>query len=145
MKVRALSTDGDMRFGRSAIDFLANTPETVAQVVRTRLLLLTGEWFLDQTSGTDYAGRILGAHTQATYDQAIRERILGTQGVLGIADYSSTLTNRRLSVSATIDTAYGLAALALQGIAPAVLPISLLRDQLDFRNPDNSIYLPIIV
>jgi len=43
------------------------------------------------------------------HDAAIRQRILGTQGVLSLAAYSSSLDteNRALSVSATINTIYG--------------------------------------
>jgi hypothetical protein len=48
-------------------------------------------------------------NTQATYDQAIRERILDTEGVLSVDAYSSELINRRLSVSATVTTIYGQA------------------------------------
>lgn len=146
MRVRMLDANGDAQFGRSAVNFIVNTPAAVAQVVKTRLLLLTGEWFLDMLSGTDYAGSILGAHTQATYDRAIRERILGTQGVTGIVDYSSTLANRRLSISATIDTIYGQAALALAGIAPAVLPAVAPPGSLslDFSDSANSGLLPAI-
>lgn len=107
MRYRKLDPDGDYTFGHSARDMLANTPETVAQAVRTRLLLLRGEWFLDISSGTPFSTEILGAGTAQTYDLAIRERILDTQGVTGIAAYESTLAGRALTVTATIDTQYG--------------------------------------
>ena len=107
MRYRKLDDNGDCLFGRSALDFTANNPETVAQAVRTRLLLLTGEWFLDTTEGTPYATDILGANTAQTYDLAIRERILDTQGVTGIVSYESALADRTLSITATIDTLYG--------------------------------------
>jgi hypothetical protein len=96
-----------MTFGRGGADFLVNTPEAVGQAILTRLRLMTGEWFLDVTEGTPYATQILGRNTQATYDQAIRERILDTEGVLSVDAYSSELINRRLSVSATVTTIYG--------------------------------------
>lgn len=107
MRYRKLDSSGDCSFGRSALDFISDTPETVAQAVRTRLLLLRGEWFLDVTDGTPYATEILGANTAQTYDLAIRERILGTQGVTGIVSYESNLADRALTVVATIDTLYG--------------------------------------
>jgi hypothetical protein len=107
MRYRKLDSDGDCSFGRSALDFISDTPETVAQAVRTRLLLLRGEWFLDVTDGTPYATEILGANTAQTYDLAIRERILDTQGVTGIVSYESNLADRALTVIATIDTLYG--------------------------------------
>lgn len=107
MRVRALTADGDMTFGHGRGDFLVNSPEAVSQVVDTRLTLLTGEWFLDQTEGLPFSTQIAGKNTRATYDQAIRSRILETERVTSIESYSSTLENRRLSVSATINTAYG--------------------------------------
>lgn len=109
MRYRALSPDGDYTFGRGSSNFLTNSPEAVAQAVKTRLALLTGEWFLDTTAGTPYATEVLGTGTRETYDEAIRERILGTEGVTEITDYSSTFSGetRHLSVTATIDTVYG--------------------------------------
>lgn len=108
MRNRALSVTGDYQFGLSDAQFFVNSPEAVAQAVRTRLELHTGEWFLDLLEGTPYETKILGEGTQSVYDQTIQERILGTEGVVAIADYSSVLDeNRKLTVSATITTIYG--------------------------------------
>jgi hypothetical protein len=107
MKYRALDAGGDMRFGHGLADFLIDTPEAVAQAVRTRLQLLRGEWFLDKREGTPYQTKVLGRNTGATRDPAIRRRILGTQGVTEIVAYSSTLEGRSFSVSATINTVFG--------------------------------------
>lgn len=109
MRYRALDTNFDSTFCSGQTRFLVNTPDAVAQAVRTRLLLLQGEWFLDVTEGTPYATQILGAGTQATRDVAVQNRILGTQGVSAITAYSSSVDpkTRRFSVSATIDTIYG--------------------------------------
>lgn len=109
MKVRKLDENGDYSFGHGDSDFIKDTPETVAQSVKTRLLLLTGEWFLDVTSGTPWSTQILGEGTGSTYNSAIRSRILETEGVNSIVSYSSTLDRdkRELSVEATIDTIYG--------------------------------------
>lgn len=112
MRYRALDAAGDMTFGAGSTNFLVNTPDAVAQAVMTRLRLLTGEWFLDTREGTPYASQILGRNTEATYDQAIRERILDTEGVDELVSYSSSLVGRRLSVEATIDTVYGQATLS---------------------------------
>lgn len=112
MRYRKLTPDGDYSFGRGRADFLANSPEAVAQAVRTRLQLLAGEWFLDQTEGLP-AALLLGAGAGAPYDMAIRERILETQGVAEIAAYSSNIdSDRRLSIAVTIDTDYGQAAIS---------------------------------
>lgn len=112
MRNRALSDSGDYQFGKSDAQFLVDSPEAVAQAVRTRLDLHAGDWYLDLLEGTPYSTAILGEGTQALYDQAIQERILGTDGVTGITDYMSARDSaRKLTVTATISTIYGNAQL----------------------------------
>lgn len=94
-------------FGQGLVDFYIDNVEAVAQSVMTRLLLLQGEWFLNSEAGTPYATQVLGYDTKPTYDQAIRTVILETQGVTGLASYSSTVENRALTINATINTIYG--------------------------------------
>jgi hypothetical protein len=103
-----MDANGDMTFGSSQQNFLVNSPEAVGQLVLTRLKLIQGEWFLDTTAGVPWKTQILGRNTGSTYDQAIKACILGTPGVTSIASYSSSLVNRKLTVTATINTAYGL-------------------------------------
>jgi len=109
MRYRELDENGDYAFGFGSTEFLVNSPAAVAQAVLTRLLLLQGEWFLDKTEGTPYSTLILGMGTKATYDGAIRERILDTEGVTEITAYASQWNpaTRALSVQATINTIYG--------------------------------------
>lgn len=110
MRYRALSPDGDFVFGQGTSEFLVNSPAAVAQAVQTRLLLIEGEWFLDVNEGTPYPTQILGTGTRDIYDQAIQERILGTEGVLSIESYSSFYaSDRSLSVSCLINTIFGQA------------------------------------
>lgn len=106
MRYRQMDAAGDYVFGQSSI-FLVDSPETVAQAIRTRLRLFVDEWFLDKREGLD-RGNILGYGTQDTRDYEVQQRILGTQGVLRIASYSSaTGAGRSFSVAATVDTIYG--------------------------------------
>jgi len=111
MRYRKLDSAGDYQFGQRGNSFYVDEPAAVAQAVATRLRLLRGEWFLDVTAGTPYATQVLGKNTTALYDIALRARILGTQGVKSILEYSSALDRdtRSLSVAATIDTIYGTA------------------------------------
>lgn len=105
MRTRALSPDGDFVMGRS--QWLVDSPQAVVQTIQTRLALMTGEWFLDADEGTPYSTKILGYGTKDVYDNAIRTRVLGTPGVSSITQYSSSMSDRRLSVSMTVDTIYG--------------------------------------
>lgn len=107
MRYRQMDSSGDYVMGPAA-RWLADSPQAVAQAVLTRLRLFAGEWFLDRREGLDLS-QILGYGTQATRDQQVQERILGTRGVTGIAAYSSQVSGRSFTVSCTVDTLYGQA------------------------------------
>jgi hypothetical protein len=111
MIYRKLDADGDYTFGLQSGNFFKNSPEAVAQAVKTRLGLIEGEWFLDTSAGTPYNSQILGAGTVGSYDQAIQEVIAGTAGVQSIDEYSSYVdpTTRAATVNCTITTIYGQA------------------------------------
>lgn len=111
MRYRRLDDDGDMKFGNQQADFHRNTPEAVAQAVMTRLNLWVGEWFIDQTEGTPYQQAVLGKSTRASIEPAIRSRILETQDVTGIEEFSLSIDpdERKVTISATINTSYGQA------------------------------------
>ena len=107
MSYRKLDANGDYTLGTGS-DFLTGAA-AVAQAVQTRLLLYTGEWFLDTTDGTPWRTDVLGKYTQQSYDSVIKARILETPGVNSIASYLSTFTpaTRSLAVSVSLDTVYG--------------------------------------
>lgn len=108
MRYRALDADGDYTFGQGAQNFLVNSPACVGQAVLTRLKLMRGEWFLDQSVGMPYSTEVFVEGGRLTADQAARAVILGTQGVSSIENYSSSFTaNRAWIVSAVINTIYG--------------------------------------
>lgn len=109
MRIRRTDTTGDATFGASAANFWRDSPDGVAQAVIQRMRLWKGDWFLDRNDGLDWTSRVLGTNTQGLYDMTIRERILGTQGVLSILSYASQRNGetRALAVQVTIDTIYG--------------------------------------
>lgn len=109
MRIRKVDANGDMTFGASQASFFRDVPDAPALVVANRLHLWRGQWFLDLTKGIDYQRRVLGKRTESTRDPVIRAEILDSQGVSGIAEYSSTLSRdtRTFDVVATIDTVYG--------------------------------------
>lgn len=136
MRYRALDENGDMTFGQGGLNFLVNSPEAVGQAVLTRLLLRTGEWFLDVTEGTAYDTLILGFGTRRSRDVEIRNRILGTQGVTEIVTYSSSVdAARKFSVQGDVATVYGALDLSSITVAPDPAP------SLDFRKPGNSMFI----
>jgi len=112
MRYRKLDADGDFQMGHGGADYHVDTPECVAQAVKTRLALLAGEWFLDLTEGTPYASHVWGKHVKSTYDPLLRRRILQTEGVLELVSFESTFDpeTRKLTVSVELNTVYGEAA-----------------------------------
>lgn len=114
MRYRKQDANGDYVFGHQQSDFHRDVPDAVAQAVKTRLKLFTGEWYLDTSDGTPWRTEVLGKYTKDTYDAVIRSRILGTPGVSELLAYSSAFDgdSRALSISATINTQYGPAPVA---------------------------------
>jgi len=100
-----------MNFGSQQADFYRDTPEAVAQAVLTRLRLWLGEWFVDLTSGTPYQQAILGTGKAQSVEPVLRARILETEGVTEIVDFSYSFDpdERKASVAAEINTIYGQA------------------------------------
>ncbi|CNL24395.1 Uncharacterised protein [Yersinia frederiksenii] len=109
MRYRREDENGDYTFGQGNNTFLIDSPEAVAQAVKTRFELWRGQWFLDLTEGTPYIQSVLGKQRSDVYILAIRERILDTQGVNSIVDFKTNYTGdtRRVTFTATIDTIYG--------------------------------------
>lgn len=109
MRYRTLDANDDYTFGVNGSNFLIDNPAAVAQAVKTRVGLVQGEWFLDNTAGMPYDTDILGAGTGSTRDLAIQSYILATEGVNEITEYASYLnpTTRQFTWAATIDTDYG--------------------------------------
>ncbi|WP_318379400.1 hypothetical protein [uncultured Enterobacter sp.] len=109
MQYRREDADGDYTFGQGDGTFLVNTPECVAQAVKTRFELWKGQWFLDTTEGTPYIQSVLGKQRPEVYSLAIRDRISSTPGVLSILSFD-TVNNgqsRRVTFTASINTIYG--------------------------------------
>lgn len=110
MQYRKQDSAGDYVLG-SGGDFFIDSSDAVAQAVSTRLALWKGEWFVDTSDGTPWMHEILGKRRGRNPDSVIKERILGTSGVLEIVSYSSQYdgNTRSLRVSATLNTIYGSA------------------------------------
>lgn len=109
MRYRKLDENGDMSFGHRLADFWIDVPDAPAQAVKTRLMLWTGEWYLQPTAGTPWKTEVLGKHTAQFRDLILRARITGTEKVLSILQYYSTVDRdtRHFAVGVEIDTEYG--------------------------------------
>ena len=109
MRYRREDDDGDYTFGQGDDTWLVNSPEAVEQAIKTRFLLWYGRWFLDTTEGTPWIQSVLGKQRPDTYNLAIRQRILETQGVSSITEFNTEVDGRtrRVTFTATVETIYG--------------------------------------
>jgi hypothetical protein len=124
MRYRKLDPDtGDYTFGLGQGNFYIDQPEAVAQSVFTRLMLWTGQWFLDLQEGTAWASQVLGERTRATRDIVLRDRVQTTQGVQEITDYDSVMNTptRTWTARVAVQTIYGPAVLTAARL-PADVP-----------------------
>lgn len=105
MRLRQQDDNGDYVIGKP---FLQDSPELVAQLIRTRLRLWRGEWFADTSEGTPYFFEVLAERKGKNPDAVIRLRILGTPGVDELLAYSGSFdgTTRKYTVTATVQTQF---------------------------------------
>lgn len=109
MRYRREDDNGDYTFGQGDDTWLINSPEAVAQAIKTRFELWYGQWFLDTTEGTPWIQSVLGKQRPEIYNLAIRQRILDTAGVSSITAFDTTVntSTRRVTFTATVETLYG--------------------------------------
>ena len=109
MQVRRLDENHDMTFGNGLAN-MAVDAEAFAQNVKTRLLLLQGEWFLDTDAGVPYLQEIMVKPANLPLVEAIIKRtILETEDALEIRSFSMNLNGntRKLEIAATVSNVYG--------------------------------------
>lgn len=118
MRVRKQTGDGDYVFGNGQADFYRDVPEAPGTVSKMRLELWEGEWFLDLTEGTAYVTGVLGKQPSGNPERTIRDRINGTQGMVGISSYESAVDpdTRIMSVEVAENTIYGPTSIALANV-----------------------------
>jgi hypothetical protein len=108
MRVRQQDANGDMTFGLGSLNYFVNNSAAVAQIIKTRLGLFLGEYWLDTTQGTDWYGSVLGTKTEITRDAEITAQILGVKGVAEILSYNSVYdpSKRTFSITGSVMTIY---------------------------------------
>jgi hypothetical protein len=110
MIYRRLDSSGDYCFGRGKQDFVSDT-NAVAQAIKTRVLLLSEEWWEDQSDGTPLFQSILGVsgtpENLSAADLIVQDRIINTQNVTEIVDFTRSYENRVYSFKCTVNTVFG--------------------------------------
>lgn len=110
MLVRRLDDAWDMTFGHGLANYLKDSNDAIGQNIKSRLLLILGEWFLDTSDGTPW-GLILGRKRIDTgyIEAALRQRVAGTDGVVEITKFEMGINSgrRTAAVAVTVRTIYG--------------------------------------
>ncbi len=108
--VRALGTNNDPLQGSGQNNFLSDL-DAMVQIIRTRLLLFEGEWFLNMLDGLPLFQSILGSSGGQTNLQLvmniIAQRISQTPYVTSIGSVTATFQNRTFAFSAQVETQFG--------------------------------------
>jgi hypothetical protein len=108
--VRALDANGDPLQGNGQLNFISDLA-AITQIIRTRLLLFQGEWFLNLLDGLPLSQSILGASGSQRSLQIIiniiSARITGTPYVTSISYISASYLNRAFTYSAKVETQFG--------------------------------------
>lgn len=109
-RVRRLDENGDIVMSGQA--WLYDL-EAIAQTIKTRLYLFSGEYWRDASDGTPWIDRILTKNNNANTLQAkiaiLRRRILDTDGVRSILTWNADFdfATRKLSIQTTVLTEFG--------------------------------------
>lgn len=107
---RGLDENGDMRLGDSNAHL--SKLEAMAQVLKTRLAAVEGEWWEGDEGAIPYfGGEILGAlnspQRKDTIDLMVIDRIMNTVGVIGVDNVESSISNRQYHFTCKVHTVYG--------------------------------------
>jgi hypothetical protein len=100
MQIRKVDANGDIIFGRGQGTFLSGD-QAIAELLRRRIMLWLGEWFLDTTDGVDYPNILATrpAPMQHAGDQ-LRQRITDTAGVTALNSYTDSFDHQTDTYSA---------------------------------------------
>lgn len=115
MTVRRLDENGDIT--TSGTQFITGRAEIV-QTLNTRLRLYSGEYFRDITEGTPWFQSVLTKNTSLANKEAVlKSRILQTDGVLKLTNFSTDFNNvtRAYSITVGVLTPYGAEELQIDG------------------------------
>lgn len=111
MRYRKLTATGDYSFGNGQLDFWINSPEGVAQAIKTGLLLWLGEWYLDNSLGMPWIQGVLGKHSQAMADSIvqnyIQNNIQGVQDIIEFESVTDPYTREYSVIKCVVNTIYG--------------------------------------
>lgn len=110
LRCRRRDKDGDYVWGHGMQDYTSGL-DAMAEVIRSRLQAVQGEWWEGDATALPYYDEIMSAYqtsqNRAMIDLMVIDRIMDTRGVLSISDVSSTLQDRQYVFKCKVNTVYG--------------------------------------
>lgn len=103
MIIRREDIDGDWVFGHSLADYLTEN-DAIALLLKDRLLLWFGEWFLDVTAGVHWP-LILGIKPPQILlaEQEVRRIVLATEGVTQVTQLTISFSHETFTADMTVE------------------------------------------
>ena len=99
MFIRALDENGDITTKLKKNEF------AIEQLIKTRLRMIKGDWFLNKEIGFDLT--LLKTKDAESLSSLIKQTILETEGVMLVNSFSYNLTlNKELNINCDIITKY---------------------------------------
>jgi hypothetical protein len=103
-----ISTANDLIIENNDLSLVVGRDE-IAQVLRQKLRLFLGEWFLDTREGLDYYGVVLKKNVDpGKLDALFKEAILSSRGVVELINFKLELSQRTLSLEFVARTSDGI-------------------------------------
>ncbi len=106
LAVRRVTSSGDWTFGRNRSNYASGT-ESIEQRVKTRLLCLKKNWFLDKGYGIRWLSYGDAGTNQAELDTEIKQTIANTNGIAAILNFNSFVLDREYKAEVTVRDVYG--------------------------------------
>lgn len=111
ISIRALDENHDPIYGNGAAAFLTDI-DAVAQIIKTRLLLFQGEWWMDLTDGLPLFQSILGTsnpNKQTAIADLIRDNIQNAPFVTDVSEIESKFdsASRQFTFICYVNTVFG--------------------------------------
>lgn len=103
-----IGQDNDIQIDNNNL-ILIGGREEIAQVLRQRLRVFLGEWFLDSREGIDYYGDVLKkAPDPGQVDALFKNEILTSPGVVELIEFELDIVGRQLQLSFIARTEDGI-------------------------------------
>lgn len=108
MDIKLDATTGDIAFVNGDALVTDIGAEDLAQRIQIRLKTFQGEWFMDNTLGVDWFGRVFGkSRSKTSVDAILQTEIAKEKDVLQIVSYTSSISNRTFSCTFRVRTIAG--------------------------------------